>query len=405
MPYRRGRMWWTDRRWRGFPRLKLSLQTSVKGLAIARERTLEALKAADRHDLLTLLAGGKLSIVELHRAYTQRGDALAQLTAKASSPVLGPLVDAWLAWCASPAGISPRTRRRFSPRTIARYRTSWASFFAVLEHGRDSRLADLTAGFVADWRRRRVRAAGGRARHPREVPPSPGTMNRDLVALGSFLSWCARERHLEVTRPVLVKEQEPRGRMRWLSAEELVRFARACPDPDWWAFFAVLFRTGLRLGEVQALEGADLLLHARRLTVHEARGRKKSVSATRDVPIADGLAAMLTAYRRRHEIAPDALVFGGPFQRYRVVRTTWTTICAAASIAGATIHDARHTFGVHAAQAGVPLPRLQQLMGHRSPLMTLRYMAHAPGAYLAEDGAAIETHQLAPAKPALEESA
>lgn len=405
MPYRRGRIWWTDCRWRGFPRLKLSLRTSVKGLAIARERTLEALKAADRHDLLALLADQKLSIVELHRAYSTRGDALEQLGAKAASPALGPLVEEWLTWCASPAGISQRTRRRFAPRTITRYRTSWESFFAVLEHGRQAQLADLTAGFVADWRRRRVRAAGGRKRQAREIPPSPGTMNRDLVALGSFLSWCARDRGLDVTRPQLVKEQEPSGRMRWLSAAELARFERACPDRDWWTFFGLLFRTGIRLGEAQGLEGADLLLHAKRLTVHEGSRRKKSASATRDVPIAAGLAQDLAAYLGRHETAPDALVFDGPFQRYRVVRTTWTTICAAAAIAGATIHDARHTFGVHAAQAGVPLPRLQQLMGHRSPLMTLRYMAHAPGSYLAEDGAAIEAHQQAPAKPALEESA
>lgn len=49
----------------------------------------------------------------------------------------------------------------------------------------------------------------------------------------------------------------------------------------------------------------------------------------------------------------------------------------------------RGTFGVHAAQSGVPIVRLQKLMGHAAPYMTLRYMKHAPEAYFAEDAARI----------------
>ena len=42
-----------------------------------------------------------------------------------------------------------------------------------------------------------------------------------------------------------------------------------------------------------------------------------------------------------------------------------------------------------AAQAGVPLPRIQKLLGHASAHMTLRYMKHAPEAYFEEDAARI----------------
>ncbi len=54
-----------------------------------------------------------------------------------------------------------------------------------------------------------------------------------------------------------------------------------------------------------------------------------------------------------------------------------------------TIHDLRHTFGVHCAQAGVPIARLQKLLDHASPHMTLRYMKHAPESYFAEDAAKV----------------
>ena len=47
---------------------------------------------------------------------------------------------------------------------------------------------------------------------------------------------------------------------------------------------------------------------------------------------------------------------------------------------------------MHAAQAGVPIVRLQKLMGHATAAMTLRYMKHAPEAYLDEDARANAGH-------------
>jgi integrase len=52
---------------------------------------------------------------------------------------------------------------------------------------------------------------------------------------------------------------------------------------------------------------------------------------------------------------------------------------------GLVIHDLRHTFAVHSAPAGVPLARLQKLLGPTSPVMTMRYVKHAPEAYFDQD--------------------
>jgi integrase len=82
----------------------------------------------------------------------------------------------------------------------------------------------------------------------------------------------------------------------------------------------------------------------------------------------------------------------GGYQDYGHVRRAWRAACTAAKVAGATPHDARHTFAVHADQAGVPIVRLQKLLGHATPIMTMRYMKHAPEAYLDEDAAAIASH-------------
>ena len=85
---------------------------------------------------------------------------------------------------------------------------------------------------------------------------------------------------------------------------------------------------------------------------------------------------------------------------YRATRRCFQRVCLTAQLndAGrnaratpkphAAIHDLRHTFGVHCAQAGVPISRLQKLLDHASP-HTLRYIQHAPENYFAEDAAKV----------------
>ncbi len=86
------------------------------------------------------------------------------------------------------------------------------------------------------------------------------------------------------------------------------------------------------------------------------------------------------------------MVFPDAYQGYGKLRRVWDRTCRAAGIEQATPHDTRHTFAVHAAQAGVPIVRLQKLLGHATAAMTMRYMKHAPEAYLTEDGDAIARH-------------
>jgi site-specific recombinase XerD len=48
-----------------------------------------------------------------------------------------------------------------------------------------------------------------------------------------------------------------------------------------------------------------------------------------------------------------------------------------------TMYTLRHTFASHLVMAGVPLPVVQQLMGHSSVTMTMRYAHLAPSAMTA----------------------
>ena len=62
--------------------------------------------------------------------------------------------------------------------------------------------------------------------------------------------------------------------------------------------------------------------------------------------------------------------------KYTTIKTAWRTACRRAGITGLRFHDLRHTFGTRAADAGVPLPAIRDVMGHNSTQTTERY-AHA----------------------------
>ncbi len=161
-----------------------------------------------------------------------------------------------------------------------------------------------------------------------------------------------------------------------------------CPV-EWWPLIATLVYTGLRVSEAQGLLGEDVRLGERRISIHGGSRHVKTASSVRDVPIPEPLAEILAQHFVRIPAGPADPVFPSPLNDYRALRRVWRRICVTAGVHGATLHDCRHTFGVHCAQAGVPIARLQKLLGHATPQMALRYMKHAPEAYFVEDAAKV----------------
>jgi len=205
-------------RWQGLPRLKLSTGSSSKKLAEAMQRTLYGLKDAGRLDVLRLLAKRKLRLADVHEDFVRDPAALLHRTAAAASPTIGPLLDAWRKWLNDPASLSPKTKRPYAPRTTQRYNVSWTRLLTLLPRGRDAALADITRGFLADFRAQRRREGA-----------SGATVNRDLCAVGAFLTWCEQEREIGVHRPALPRERESAGRERWLDAGDLSQLEAALP--------------------------------------------------------------------------------------------------------------------------------------------------------------------------------
>ncbi len=177
--------------------------------------------------------------------------------------------------------------------------------------------------------------------------------------------------------------------MRWLSREELAAFREHCPE-EWWPLFGLLFGTGITISEALGLRRDDLDLRTRRLSIHEEYGRKsKRESRTRDLSIPEALVPVLAWWLEDRIGPPDMRVFP---VTYWPARKAWRRICDAAGIFGATMHDARDTFAVHAVQDGIPEARLQKPLGHSHPGTTRRYAMHASEQFLDSDAERVARH-------------
>lgn len=366
-PYRRENSpyWFVRRYIAGLGEFRLSTRTRNKALAVRYDELICGLKDGGRIDILLGLRDGKFTLAEvLASKFPGQLDALL---ARNTSPGLRPLVEEWLKMGADDTGLRDRSMRR--------YATSWRRFWEVLPQ--NARVADLTQGFVSEFKRHRIAASEATGRKI-----SPATLNRDLAALGAFLTWCREEKSLAVERPRLKYMRESRGRMRWLTEQELAAFQGKCPA-EWWPLFGLLFVTGITISEALGLRVADLDLESRRISIHEEYGRKlKRASRSRDLRIPDGFVPILARWLGQQPSSPVTPAF--PLT-YWPARKAWRATCRAAGIFGATIHDARHTFAVHAVMNGIPEARLQKLLGHAHPGTTRRYAMHSPEQFMEQD--------------------
>lgn len=144
------------------------------------------------------------------------------------------------------------------------------------------------------------------------------------------------------------------------------------------ALIATLYRAGLRLGETLALEPKDLDPAAGTITVLHGKGNRRRV-----VGIDPGGAEILTTWIERRaslDIAASAPLFctlaGRPLQP-SYVRTLLPRLARAASVQKRVHpHGLRHTHAAELAREGVPMPLIQQQLGHASLATTDRYLRH-----------------------------
>lgn len=174
----------------------------------------------------------------------------------------------------------------------------------------------------------------------------------------------------------------PKQPFDFLSFDDAVRLVTAAAEePEWATMITVGLKTGLRQGELLALRWEDVDLVAGRLVVNQnfAGGEVTTPKngRTREIPLGDGVLAALKAHRHRRGELVFCGASGAMLTKGQCKHPLWRA-CKAAGLRRVGWHVLRHTFASHLAMKGVALKAIQELMGHSTIEMTMRYAHLSP---------------------------
>jgi len=217
---------------------------------------------------------------------------------------------------------------------------------------------------------------------------SGSTCNRYRSLLSSIFSFGVKEGKVE-QNPVrtVPKYKENDFRIRFLQDDEEIALRKEirelCPDRE--AELDLALYTGIRRGEQFSMtwDAVDLGLGV--ITVSGKTGR-------RFVPVnPEARAALEKLYARSAGSSSVIPERKADVDGQRDWRRWFETCLAEAKIENFTWHDLRHTFASRLVMRGVDLRTVQELLGHKSILMTMRY------AHLSPDHKAAAVAKLSPA--------
>jgi len=162
---------------------------------------------------------------------------------------------------------------------------------------------------------------------------------------------------------------EDNARIRFLSADEetALRKAVEAKCSQHLSELVLALNTGLRLSEQFGLTWADVSLTRRLLTIPRSKN-----GSTRHVPL--NQAAVRALEDLREGTHSSGFVCGGA----PGPRRWFEPALKDAKISGFSWHCLRHTFASRLVMAGVDLRTVQELLGHKTIAMMVRYAHLAP---------------------------
>jgi integrase len=149
---------------------------------------------------------------------------------------------------------------------------------------------------------------------------------------------------------------------------------------DWISNALLLLRhTGMRIGECLDLPFDCLRSVGQgQWAVHVPLGKLRTERLVPVDAFVCGIVRRLQLLRSKDAGANDNFLLARPCSRETLgyqLRTSFHEIAAAVGIKTRIVpHQFRHSFGTEMLRAGVSLPVLMKLLGHKSPNMTMRYL-------------------------------
>jgi integrase len=197
------------------------------------------------------------------------------------------------------------------------------------------------------------------------------TQNRHVAMMKSMFNWAIRYERIISNNPALgiKKQQESMGRTRSLTAEEINRLLTDPLSPEYLKnIILASVHTGCRISELTNLRWTEVDLKAGTFTIKKAKagkGRYVDIDAT--------LLAMMKELPSRFK---GGWVFTAPKDDSQPLGNFHNAFNRAVERAGITdfrYHDLRHCFASTLVKHGTDIRTVQELLGHQSLAMTMKY--------------------------------
>lgn len=210
----------------------------------------------------------------------------------------------------------------------------------------------------------------------------PGTINRELAALSHLFTKAEEWGWIDKRPAKILRLKEGSGRITYLTVEQVNRLVEAAmhdQNEQIYPFLVIALKTSMRKMEILSIRRENIDTDRRVIYVPKAKG------GAREQPITAPLAEFLRGFVKpldpgRPWLFPSLSAKGGhtvenrkPFERVlRAAELNPDEVC---------IHTMRHTAISHLVQAGVDLPTVQRISGHKTLSMVARY-SHQNGAHI-----------------------
>jgi integrase len=194
----------------------------------------------------------------------------------------------------------------------------------------------------------------------------PATVNRELSCIKHMYTKAVQWGFVK-NNPLrcVMKFKEPPGRVRYLVRDEIKTLIACCAD-HLKPIVAMALTTGMRKSEILNLRWSDVDMDNRLITIRKTKNNRMKI-----LPINRILHNTLNKLGPRKD---SSYIFtnkdGKPFKQ---VHRGFKAALRRAGIKDFRFHDLRHTFASHLVMRGVDIRTVQELLGHKNIMMTMRY--------------------------------
>lgn len=249
------------------------------------------------------------------------------------------------------------------PKTALRYLEVISHFRSFLSNYPNiTLLSQIQSKIIEDYKQQRINHV------------KPKTVNFELGILRYLFNVAIRDNYLSKNPVTEVEKMKwKRKQPRFLTKEEIKMILNNCSKRLYPIFLTFLY-TGMRKDELRNLEWNDIDFENRliRIQVKDFWEPKNGIS--RNIPMNDGLFDILKKPDRKS----NWLFSTASGNQVRHLRRDLIRVCDKIGIKNVNLHTFRHTFASHLVMAGVDLPTVQNLLGHKDIKTTMIYAHLAP---------------------------